>query len=199
MGFCLSANYFGLTSHKEFNKQCPKHLHLSNNSANYALYSSQWTGNPCKHMNGAPLLIKTCSIHCARLHCQQLDAPNKSPLLRWLVYWSGERFTVCQIPSDPRTFFFRNFCATHGLFSKITSTPPLSPSICKSVSQAFFQSVCRVFCTVISIVLRGHYLISLLNWACHQKWPTGLRSAWKARSQIQNGTCFLLLSQDTKK
>lgn len=115
-------------------------------------------------MNGTPLPIETCSIHCARLPCQQLDAP-KWILLWWLVQirWT---FTVFQIALEPKTVgqhFFTNFRVTLGLFSKITLTPPFCPSICKSLSQAFFESVQRVFCTV-RIVLRGHYVISLSNF-----------------------------------
>ena len=40
MGFCSSANFFGLTSYKESNKEYSKHLHLSKNNANYGLYLS---------------------------------------------------------------------------------------------------------------------------------------------------------------
>jgi hypothetical protein len=39
-GFCSSANYFGLTCHKESSKQYSNHFHLSKKLTNYALYSS---------------------------------------------------------------------------------------------------------------------------------------------------------------
>jgi hypothetical protein len=120
-------------------------------------------------MNGIPLPIETRSIRCARLPCRQLDVP-KQILLGWLVLirWT---FMVFQIPLEPKTVgqhFFRDFRATRGLFSKITSTPPFCPSICKSLLQAFFQSVCRVFCTV-KIVLKGHYLFPAKLWANGQR------------------------------